>query len=64
LAEQDGFEPPVPVVRTEAAISWQFRFLHHYFADQLAAWVKELPAGQENDHFDALRDTILVGRCS
>ena len=31
---------------------------YHYFADQLAAWVKELPAGQENDHFDALRDTI------
>jgi hypothetical protein len=30
VAEQDGFEPPVPIVRTEAAISWQFRFLHHH----------------------------------
>jgi len=31
---------------------------YHYFAEQLAAWVKELPVGQETAHFDALRDTI------
>jgi hypothetical protein len=28
LAEQDGFEPPVPVVRSEAASSCQFQILH------------------------------------
>jgi len=29
LAEQNGFEPPVPVVRSEAASSCQFQFLRH-----------------------------------
>ena len=29
-----------------------------YFLDCLAAWTKELPAGHETEHFDALRDTI------
>ena len=28
MAEQDGFEPPVPVVRSEAASSCQFQILH------------------------------------
>jgi hypothetical protein len=29
LADRDGFEPPVPVVRSEAASSCQFQFLRH-----------------------------------
>jgi hypothetical protein len=29
LVEQDGFEPPVPVVRSEVASSCQFQFLRH-----------------------------------
>ncbi len=29
-----------------------------YFADQLAMWVAELPAGEEDEYFNALRDTI------
>jgi len=31
---------------------------YHYFAAQLAKWVTELPAGEEDEYFDALRDTI------
>jgi hypothetical protein len=29
-----------------------------YFAACLAEWIKDLPTGQETEHFDALRDTI------
>ena len=29
-----------------------------YFAEQLATWVTELPAGEEDEYFAALRDTI------
>jgi hypothetical protein len=31
---------------------------NRYFAEQLATWVTELPAGEEDEYFDALRDTI------
>jgi hypothetical protein len=29
-----------------------------YFAEQLEIWVSELPAGEEDDYFNALRDTL------
>jgi hypothetical protein len=31
---------------------------YRYFADELATWVTELPAGEEDEYFNALRDTI------
>ena len=31
---------------------------YRYFAEQLAQWVVELPAGEEDEYFNALRDTI------
>ena len=31
---------------------------YRHFAEQLETWVTELPAGQEDEYFDGLRDTI------
>src|SRR3954451_13354819 len=31
---------------------------HSYFVNQLSMWVDDLPAGEEDEYFDALRDTI------